>query len=98
MLEKTENTLGWSRQTVKTYLDRLNEKGLVSIKKISPKVHLYYSSVSKEEYATPVAGLYLKKYFNKLPEMMAGLIKTEDITDDELDNLEQIIKEYGNKR
>jgi hypothetical protein len=30
--------------------------------------------------------------------MMAGLIKKEDVSDEELDNLEQIIKQYRNNK
>ncbi len=98
VLEKTENTLGWSRQTVKTYLDRLNEKGIVSIKKISPRVHYYYPLLSREEYASQMAGEYLDKYFGSLSHMMAGLIKREDISEEELDELEDVIRQYRNKK
>jgi BlaI family penicillinase repressor len=97
ILNQTENSLGWSRQTVKTYLDRLQEKGLVKVRRLSPRVHFYSAAVSKEEYASEITSSYVRKYFGDLSHMMAGLIKREDISDEELDNLEQIIKEYRNK-
>lgn len=93
LIQVTE-TLGWTRQTVKTYLNRLQDKKLIGVNIVSPRVHYYYPLVSKEDYATEMTSAYLKKYFNNLSHMMAGLIKREDISDKELDNLEQIIKDY----
>ncbi len=98
VLSMAEKELGWSRQTVKTYLGRLQEKGLVKVKKISPRVHFYSPAVSKEEYAAAMTGVYLRKYFDGLPDMMAGLIKREDVSNEELDNLEQIIRNYRNEK
>ena len=98
VLTETEKKLGWSRQTVKTYLIRLQEKGLVGVRKLSARVHFYYPLISREDYAAGMAGTYLKKYYNSLSHMMAGLIKKEDVSDDELDELEQIIKQYRNKK
>jgi BlaI family penicillinase repressor len=95
---KVEKKLGWSRQTVKTYLDRLQEKGLVGVRKLSARVYIYYPAVSKEEYATTMAGTYLRKYFDGLPHMMAGLIKNENVTEEELDGLEEIIRQCRSKR
>ena len=97
ILLKIEKILGWSRQTVKTYLNRLQEKGMIGVNIISPRVHLYYPLVTREEYATEMAGTYLEKYFDDLSHMMAGLIKRENVTDSELDALEAIIKEQRAK-
>jgi BlaI family penicillinase repressor len=98
VLSKVEDTLGWSRQTVKTYLDRLHKKGMLGVEVVSPRVHLYYPLISREDYAAEMAGTYLDKYFGSISHMMAGLIKKEDVSDEELDNLEQIIKQYRNNK
>lgn len=98
VLTQVEEILGWSRQTVKTYLNRLLDKGMIGVNVISPRVHIYYPIVTKEDYATEITSTYMKKYFNDLSHMMAGLIKRENVSDEELDNLEQIIKEYRNKK
>jgi BlaI family penicillinase repressor len=98
ILNQVEETLGWSRQTVKTYLNRLQEKGMIGVNVLSPRVHIYYPLISREDYASEITSKYVKKYFGDLSHMMAGLIKREDISDEELDNLEQIIKEYRDKK
>jgi BlaI family penicillinase repressor len=98
VLEQVEDTLGWSRQTVRTYLDRLHKKGMLGVEVVSPRVHLYYPKVGREDYAAEMAGTYLNKYFGSISHMMAGLIKKEDVSDEELDNLEQIIRQYRNKK
>ncbi len=45
-----------------------------------------------------MAGEYLDKYFGSLSHMMAGLIKREDISEEELDELEDVIRQYRNKK
>lgn len=98
ILLQVEKILGWSRQTVKTYLNRLQEKGMIGVNIISPRVHVYYPLIAKEDYAAEMASAYMKKHFSDVSHMMAGLIKREYISDEELDNLEQIIKEHRNKK
>lgn len=98
VLSHVEKTLGWSRQTVKTYLNRLQNKGLIGINVVSPRVHTYFPLISKEVYATEMTSEYLEKYFDNLSHMMAGLIKHEDVSDEELERLELMIKEYRNKK
>ena len=94
LFRQAEDTLGWSRQTVKTYLDRLRSKKMIEVNVVSPRVHYYYPLVSKQEYATEMTSTYLKKYFGNLSHMVAGLIQKENVSNEELDNLEQIIKDY----
>ena len=60
---QVEDTLGWSRQTVKTYLNRLLDKGLIGVNIISPRCHTYYSLISKEDYAAEKTSDYMKKIF-----------------------------------
>lgn len=89
---------GWSRQTVRTYLKRLIDKGLVATKEKNRRDYIYYPIVSKEEYGVDTTSTYLNKYFRSLTHMVSGLIQKEDISKDELDSLEQLIKDYKNKK
>jgi len=89
-----EKAFGWSRQTVGTYLKRLVNKGLVGTKKTNQRDFMYFPIVTKEEYGTDITSTYLEKYFSSLSHMVAGVIQKEDISADELDKLEQVIKEY----
>ncbi len=87
----------WSRHTVKTYLRRLNEKGLVGIRQINARKNVYYPLITKSAYMAEESSIYLKDHYKSLTHMVAGLLEREKISDDELDNLQQLIKEYKSK-
>ena len=89
---------GWSRQTVGTYLKRLAEKGLVVTKEENKRDYIYLPAVTKEAYGAGITGEYLTKYFGSLSHMVAGLMQNEDISDAEIEQLENIIREYKEKK
>lgn len=88
----------WSRHSIKTYLKRLLDKGLIAMQKDSPRKIKYYPLVTKEEFWADEASTYLNDHFNGLTHMVAGLVDNEKISDEELDSLEQFIKDLKNKK
>ncbi len=92
-----ENTLGWSRQTVRTYLKRLMDKGMVDARQTKKRVFSYYPVVSKEDFVADKTGSFLNKYYDSLPHMFAGIVKNENISDSDLDELEAMIKKLRRK-
>ena len=95
---EVEETLGWTRQTVRTYLKRLMDKGLVDAKEVTRRVFCYYPLVSRGEYAADKTGSFLSRYYNSnLAHMVAGFVKNESISDDELDELEALIKKLKSR-
>ncbi len=97
ILKEIEDKLDWSRQTVRTYLIRLVEKGLVGTKQINKRTYHYYPIVSREEYAADKTASILSRYYNSLPHMVAGIMQKEDIPGTELDELEKLIQRVRNK-
>lgn len=97
ILKEIEEPLHWSRQTVRTYLKRLMDKGLVGAKETKKRVYSYYPVVSKEDYAADKTGSFLNAYYDSLSHMVAGIVKNENITDSDLDELEALIKRLRNK-
>jgi BlaI family penicillinase repressor len=98
ILGEIEGTLGWTRQTVRTYLKRLMDKGLVGTKEIKRRVFCYYPLVSRDDYAADKTGSFLNRYYDSnLAHMVAGIVKNEPISDSELDALETLIKELKNR-
>lgn len=95
--KEIKGVLNWSRQTVNTYLNRLVEKGLVGIEEINKRVYNYYPEVSREEYAADRTGSILDRYYDNLPHMIAGFVKNEEISDSELDELEELVQELRRK-
>jgi BlaI family transcriptional regulator, penicillinase repressor len=97
ILKEIEDKLNWSRQTVRTYLVRLVEKGLVGTKEINKRTYHYYPVVSRAEYAAGKTSSILNKYYNSLPNMVAGIIQNEKISDADLEELEKLIRRVRNK-
>jgi len=87
----------WSRHTVKTYLRRLNEKGLVGIHQINARKNVYYPLISKADYLAEESSNYLKDHYKSLTHMVAGLLEREKISQKELDDLQGLINKYRSK-
>ena len=84
----------WSRHTVKTYTNSLTEKGMLGVNQISQRKIKYYALISKELFLATETKRYLRKNYKKLSYMVAGLISNEQVTNEEISELEQLIKEY----
>jgi len=91
--EEIEDKLNWSRQTVRTYLTRLMEKGLIDARKINERVLRYYPIVSREEYAADKAKSLCNKYYGNISHMVAGIVDNENISESDLNELENLIKQ-----
>jgi len=91
--EEIEDKLNWSRQTVRTYLTRLMEKGLIDARKINERVLRYYPIVSREEYAADKAKSLCNKYYGNVSQMVAGIVDNENISESDLNELENLIKQ-----
>jgi len=97
IFEEIEDVTGWSRHTVKTYTSALADKGMLGINQISPRRIKYYPLVSKEKYLAWTTSNHLRDNYSKLSFMVAGLINNEQVSTDEINELEQLIKEYKEK-
>ncbi|MCK5130486.1 MAG: BlaI/MecI/CopY family transcriptional regulator [Clostridiales bacterium] len=84
----------WSRHTVKTYTNSLTEKGMLGVNQISQRKIKYYAIVSKEKYLASATGNHLRKNYKKLSYMVAGLINNEQVSDEEIRELQQLIRDY----
>lgn len=97
IFEEVGHKTGWSRHTVKTYTSALAEKGMLGINQISPRRIKYYPLVSKEKYLAWSTSNHLRNNYSKLSFMVAGLINNEQVSTEEINELEQLIKEYKEK-
>ncbi len=83
----------WTRHTVKTYLIRLCEKGLLKRIDLSPRKVKFTPIITKEQYLAGDANSYLHSNFKGLTHMIAGLVDNDMVSDDDLDDLEKFIHE-----
>ena len=80
----------WKVPTVHALLSRLEDKGFV-IADRSSYFHRFCAAVTESEYISAESVQLLKKSGAKLPAMVAALMDSEDITDEELSELSALI-------
>lgn len=91
LVEVLHAEVGWSRNTVLTYLTRMEAKGLVEIdKEVSP--HVYRASLSREECQTQARHSFLQRvYRGAAGDLVAAFLKDEPISQQERDRLRKLL-------
>lgn len=82
---------GWSRNTVLTYLTRMDAKGLVHInKEVSP--HLYCATIDRESCRKQERSSFLHRvYHGSAGDLIAAFLKEEPISQAERDRLRRLL-------
>jgi BlaI family penicillinase repressor len=90
--QKLEKRTSWTYSTVRTLMDRMVGKGLLKAKK-ERNITFYSSAVTKAQAQRGELLYALKHAFNgALTPMVQCLIESNDLSADELAELESIIK------
>lgn len=90
--ELLEAYRGWSYSTVKTLMDRMVKKGLLTTERIR-NLMLYTSAITRKEAQNKEIVKTLKRAFEgAMTPMMQFLLDSDHITHSELDELEAMIK------
>ncbi len=84
---------GWNRNTVLTYLTRMEAKGLVSIdKSVSP--HVYCATLDRESCRKKERQSFLNKvYSGSAGDLVAAFLKEETISPEERERLRRLLDE-----
>ena len=83
----------WSRNTVHTYLTRMEGKGLVHIDR-SSEPHIYSALVTKEDCARQERNTLLNRvYGGAAGDLVAAFLKESHITSEERDALKKLLDE-----
>ena len=82
---------GWSRNTVLTYLTRMEAKGLVCIdKEMYP--HLYRAALDRESCRQQERQSFLQRvYSGSAGDLIAAFLKEEHISQEERERLRQLL-------
>ena len=95
--EKLHKRTEWTYSTVRTLMDRMVAKGLLTAEKIR-NLTLYRSAVTREQAQRGELLYALKNAFNgALTPMMQCLLETGELSAKELAGLETLIKEKKKK-
>lgn len=92
-VEQLKPLTGWSRNTVLTYLTRMEDKGLVTIHR-DTEPHKYMAAVSREECAVKERKNLLNRvYGGAAGDMIAAFLKETKISSKERDELRKLLDE-----
>ncbi len=82
---------GWSRNTVLTYLTRMEAKGLVDIDKDS-NPHIYRAALDRESCQKDERQSFLRRvYSGSAGDLIAAFLKEEHISEEERERLRALL-------
>lgn len=94
LLETIVPKSGWKPKTVQTLLARLVAKKAVTAEKTGGKAYQYRPAISEAAYRRAANQNFLQKLYNgSLGLMLSSFIHDCKLSDQELDELRQILKE-----
>lgn len=83
----------WSKQTIKTFITRLNKKGAIYYEKCG-RSYNYYPALNEEECKKEENKTFLKRvYDGSLKILFANFIENEEMTLQDIEELENILKD-----
>ncbi len=90
---------GWKKQTLSTFLTRMEQKGAISVRyegeKRFERRRYFTVALTKQQYESKRARHLLDSYFNgSLNQFMVALNGGEKITRDEADELRKFLENY----
>ena len=81
----------WSEKTVKTFLNRLVKKGVVSYEKDGRR-YLYSPAIEREEFLADESEGFLDKVFKgNMKELLATFVENKQLSQNELDYLKGLL-------
>jgi predicted transcriptional regulator len=83
----------WSRSTVQVLLSRLEERGFIEIKK-KGRFKFYEPLVTEDDYLSKETKTFLEQFYNNsYKKLIASLVENQTITENDIDDIIQIIKD-----
>jgi BlaI family penicillinase repressor len=95
IVEHLENITRWNRQTIRTLINRLVKKKAISFNK-EGRVYHYFPVLSEKDCQTTEGNSFISRVYNgAVQPMLASFIENTDLSEEEIRELENILK---NKR
>lgn len=87
----------WTESTVKTLLNRLVKKGALTYE-VAGKAFLYSPAISQGECQAMESASFLDRVFDgALSPMLAHFVESDGLTEDELEELEKLVRRKRKK-
>lgn len=92
-----EQERGWTRSTVQVLLKRLEEKGFLECER-EGRLKLYSPLVVREDYVSKETKTFLEHFYqNSYQGLIASLVKSETIREEDIDEIVSIITNNARK-
>lgn len=94
IVDKLSKSSDWKPKTIKTLINRLVKKGALSyeIDSNDKKTYHYFPIISKDKCVMTESKMFLKRVFNgSLNIMMANFINESSLSEDEIEELKNIL-------
>jgi BlaI family transcriptional regulator, penicillinase repressor len=99
LFERIGDERGVAYSTVKTIIDRLEEKGAIERVANRGRTIFYTASIKRERVRKPLVRSFLRRLFgNDLRPLFAQLLHDEKLSEDELDYLRRLVAETERKK
>lgn len=90
--------VGWSKSTCATMVRRMSQKGLIGFKD-NGKTKFFYPKVKKEDVMVQETRDFLQRiYDGSVGMMMSALVNQNDLSKEDIWQLQEILKEAEQKR
>lgn len=91
--KKLKDTKNWADSTILSLLARLQEKGFISCEKQGNR-NLYRPLLSEEEYLAYENRNFLQKlHGNSIKNLVASMVESKDLTQSDLEDLEEYLQQ-----
>lgn len=98
LIKAMEAETGWSKSTTKTVLKRMEQKGCIAYRE-GAKAREYYPLLKREEVVETETSHFINRLYNgSLGLMVNTLVKKQSISDEEMEELYQIIQEARERK
>lgn len=97
VVKKLSESSDWNEKTIHTLLKRLVQKGAVQHDK-EGRVFVYTPNVAEEDYIANQSKSFLKQYYDgTLGSMVQSFLEKDELSDSQVDELYQMLKERKGK-
>ncbi len=96
IIEKLENKSRWKPNTIKTLINRLLKKDIISFRK-DGKEYYYHALISENDYINEESKSFLNKIFNgSINSMVLNFVNNKKLSNDEIEELKGILTKSSN--
>ena len=98
LIKAMESETGWAKSTTKTVLKRMEQKGCIAYRE-GEKAREYYPLLKRDEVVESETSSFINRIYNgSLGLMVNTLVKNQEISDEEMEELYRIIKNARKKK